>query len=72
MASCASTRSRRCFTRPLASVSSFASIGQTLQRQIDLLSYIDVFWSLAIIGALMVPLALIMRPIYLGVAPKGH
>ncbi|HXL32226.1 MAG TPA: DHA2 family efflux MFS transporter permease subunit [Bradyrhizobium sp.] len=58
--------------QPDAASQAIASIGQTLQRQIDLLSYIDVFWSLAIIGALMVPLALIMRPIYLGVAPKGH
>ena len=50
-----------------------AWIGQTLQRQIDLLSYIDVFWSLSIVGVLMVPLALIvMRPINLGAAPKGH
>jgi DHA2 family multidrug resistance protein len=58
--------------QPDAASQAIASIGQTLQRQIDLLSYIDVFWSLAIIGALMVPLALIMRPIHLGVAPKGH
>jgi DHA2 family multidrug resistance protein len=31
-----------------------------------------VFWALAIVGALMVPLALIMKPIELGAAPKGH
>jgi DHA2 family multidrug resistance protein len=43
-----------------------------LQTQIDLLSYIDVFWTLAIIGAIMVPLALIIRPIDLGAAPRGH
>ncbi len=57
---------------PDAGSQAIAWIGQTLQRQIDLLSYIDVFWSLAIIGALMIPLALIMRPIALGAAPKGH
>ena len=55
-----------------AASQAIAWVGQTLQRQIDLLSYIDVFWSLAIIGALMVPLALIMRPVDLGAAPKGH
>jgi DHA2 family multidrug resistance protein len=49
-----------------------AAIGKTLQTQIDLLSYIDVFWTLAIIGAIMVPLALIIRPIDLGAAPRGH
>jgi MFS transporter, DHA2 family, multidrug resistance protein len=59
-------------SQPDAASQAIAWIGQTLQRQIDLLSYIDVFWSLAIIGALMVPLALIMRPINLGAAPKGH
>ena len=36
------------------------------------LRQLDVFWSLAIIGALMVPLALIIRPVDLGAAPKGH
>ena len=55
-----------------AAAQAIAWLGQTLQRQVDLLAYIDVFWSLAIIGALMVPLALIMRPIQLGAAPKGH
>jgi len=55
-----------------AASQAIAWVGQTLRRQIDLLSYIDVFWSLAIIGALMVPLALIMRPVDLGAAPKGH
>ena len=42
------------------------------KQQIDLLSYIDVFRSLAIIGALMVPLALIMRSIDLQAASKDH
>ncbi|HEY0329124.1 MAG TPA: DHA2 family efflux MFS transporter permease subunit [Rhodopseudomonas sp.] len=55
-----------------AAAQALAWIGQTLQRQIDLLAYIDVFWSLAIVGAVMVPLALIMRPIQLGGVPKGH
>jgi MFS transporter, DHA2 family, multidrug resistance protein len=49
-----------------------AAIGKTLQTQIDLLSYIDVFWILAIIGAIMVPLGFIIRPIELGATPRGH
>jgi DHA2 family multidrug resistance protein len=59
-------------SQPDAASQAIAAIGKILQTQIDLLSYIDVFWSLAIIGALMVPLALIMKPIRLGAAPRGH
>jgi MFS transporter, DHA2 family, multidrug resistance protein len=59
-------------SQPDAAAQAIASIGKTLQAQVDLLSYIDVFWSLAIIGALMVPLALIIKPINLGAAPSGH
>ncbi|MEH2472728.1 DHA2 family multidrug resistance protein [Nitrobacteraceae bacterium AZCC 2161] len=47
-------------------------IGQTLQRQVDLLAYIDVFWLLAIVGLVMIPIALIIRPINLAAPPKGH
>jgi MFS transporter, DHA2 family, multidrug resistance protein len=47
-------------------------VGQTLQRQIDFLAYIDVFWTLAIIGALMIPLALSMRSIDLNAPARGH
>ena len=47
-------------------------IGQTIQRQVDLLSYIDVFWSLAMIGLIMIPIALTLKPINLGAPPKGH
>jgi MFS transporter, DHA2 family, multidrug resistance protein len=49
-----------------------AWVGRTLQGQVDLLAYIDVFWTLAIIGVLMIPLALIMRPIDLSAPAKGH
>ena len=49
-----------------------AWVGQTLQRQVDLLAYIDVFWMLAIIGALMLPLALILKSIDLSSPAKGH
>jgi DHA2 family multidrug resistance protein len=59
-------------SQPDAASQAIGWVGQTLQQQINLLSYIDVFRSLAIIGALMVPLALIMRPINLRAAPKGH
>jgi DHA2 family multidrug resistance protein len=49
-----------------------AWVGQTLQQQTDLLAYIDVFWSLAMIGAVMVPIALSLRPINLRAPPQGH
>jgi MFS transporter, DHA2 family, multidrug resistance protein len=54
-----------------AAAQAIAWVGQTLQRQIDLLAYIDVFWSLAIIGAIMVPVALLIKPVKIG-TPKGH
>jgi MFS transporter, DHA2 family, multidrug resistance protein len=47
-------------------------VGRTLQTQIDLLAYIDVFWMLAIVGVLMIPLALIIKPIDLRASPQGH
>jgi DHA2 family multidrug resistance protein len=47
-----------------------AWVGQTLQHQVDLLAYIDVFRTLAIIGAIMVPVALSLRTIDLGAAPR--
>jgi DHA2 family multidrug resistance protein len=49
-----------------------AWVGLTLQTQIDLLAYIDVFWMLAVVGVLMIPLALIIKPIDLRAPPKGH
>ena len=49
-----------------------AWVGQTLQRQVDLLAYIDVFWMLSIIGLVMIPLALIIKPVDLTAPPKGH
>lgn len=49
-----------------------AWVGQTLQHQIDLLAYIDVFWTLSMLGLLMIPVALSIRPINLGAAPRGH
>jgi len=55
-----------------AASQAIAWVGRTLQTQIDLLAYIDVFWMLAVIGVLMVPLALIIKPIDLRAPPKGH
>ena len=49
-----------------------AWVGQTVQRQADLLAYIDVFWTLAVVGLLMIPLALVIRPIDLGAPPRAH
>jgi MFS transporter, DHA2 family, multidrug resistance protein len=49
-----------------------AWIGQTLQWQIDLLAYIDVFWLLMVVGAIMIPVALILKPVDLGTPAKGH
>jgi DHA2 family multidrug resistance protein len=49
-----------------------AWVGQTLQHQIDLLAYIDVFWALAILGLLMIPVALSIKSIDLSAPPQGH
>jgi MFS transporter, DHA2 family, multidrug resistance protein len=49
-----------------------AWVGQTLQHQIDLLAYIDVFWTLSIVGLLMIPVALSLKSIKLDAAPRGH
>jgi DHA2 family multidrug resistance protein len=50
-----------------------AWIGQQVQMQASLLAYIDVFWTLMLISAAAVPLALILRRVKLGgPAPVGH
>jgi DHA2 family multidrug resistance protein len=41
----------------------FAAIGQTVQTQAALLSYIDVFFTLGVIAALLAPLALSLRSV---------
>jgi DHA2 family multidrug resistance protein len=43
-----------------------------LQQQIDLLAYIDAFWSLAVVGLLMVIVALSLRRIELSAPARGH
>ena len=55
-----------------ASSQAIAWVGQTLQRQIDLLAYIDVFWLLMFVGAILIPVALIIRPIDLKAPARGH
>lgn len=49
-----------------------AWVGRTLQQQVDLLAYIEVFWTLAIIAVLMIPTAAVLRPIKLGAPARGH
>ncbi len=49
-----------------------AWVGQTLQHQIDLLAYMDVFWLLAIASLLMIPIAAILRAVDLQAPPRGH
>lgn len=55
-----------------ASSQAIAWVGRTLQQQVDFLAYIDVFWSLAIIAALLIPIAATLRSIDLGAPARGH
>ena len=55
-----------------AASQAIAWVGQTLQKQVDLLAYVDVFWTLAMIGAIMVPVALSLRWIDLKAPARGH
>jgi MFS transporter, DHA2 family, multidrug resistance protein len=51
----------------------FAWIAQQVQTQAAYLAYIDVFWTLMLLSAACVPLALILRNMKLGAAaPVGH
>jgi DHA2 family multidrug resistance protein len=43
-----------------------AWIGQQIQAQASLLAYIDVFWTLMLVSASAVPLALLLRKVKLG------
>jgi MFS transporter, DHA2 family, multidrug resistance protein len=49
-----------------------AEVGRILQQQVDLLAYIDVFWTLAVVAVLMIPTAAVLRPINLNAPAKGH
>ena len=55
-----------------AAAQATAWVGRTLQTQVDFLAYIDVFWTLSVIGALMIPLAMIIKPVDLRAPAKGH
>ena len=56
-----------------ATQQAIAWIGQQIQTQASLLAYVDVFWTLTLVSALAVPLALLLRNIKLGApAPMGH
>jgi DHA2 family multidrug resistance protein len=55
-----------------AAAQALAWVGQTLQRQIDLLAYIDVFWTLAMIGVVMIPIALGLKHVDLSAPARGH
>jgi DHA2 family multidrug resistance protein len=58
---------------PEAQRQAFAWIGQQVQMQASLLSYVDLFWALMFVSAAAVPLALILRTIKLGsAAPMAH
>jgi DHA2 family multidrug resistance protein len=50
-----------------------AWIGQQVQAQASLLAFIDVFWTLMLVSAAAVPLALLLRKVNLGGATHlGH
>lgn len=55
-----------------AASQAIAWVGRTLQQQVDFLAYIDVFWTLAIVAVLMIPVAAVLRPIDLGAPARGH
>jgi DHA2 family multidrug resistance protein len=47
-----------------------AFVGELVQTQASLLSYIDVFWTFAIVAALAIPVVLLLlRSVRLGAAP---
>ena len=54
-----------------AASQAIAWVGRTLQQQVDFLAYIDVFWTLAIIAVLMIPIAALIRPIDLHAPARG-
>jgi DHA2 family multidrug resistance protein len=41
-------------------------------QQVDLLAYVDVFWLLAMVGVIMVPIALSPKRIDLSAPARGH
>lgn len=55
-----------------AASQALAWVARMLQQQLDYLAYIDVFWLLAVVALLMMPVAAILRPIDLSTPPKTH
>lgn len=55
-----------------AASQAIAWVGRTLQQQVDFLAYIDVFWSLAIVAMLLIPIAAVLRSIDLHAPARGH
>ena len=55
-----------------AASQAIAWVGQSLQQQINLLAYMDAFWSLAMVGLVMIPLAFAIKTIDLRAPAKGH
>ena len=55
-----------------AASQAIAWVGQALQQQIDLLAYMDAFWSLAMVGLVMIPLAFAIKTIDLRAPARGH
>ena len=54
-----------------AAQQAFGFVGQQVQTQAALLSYIDVFFTLGVIALGLVPLALLLRSVKPGAAPAG-
>ena len=57
---------------PDAQRQAIGQIGQMIQDQSALLAYMDVFVAFAIFAALMVPLALMLKPVKIGHAAPAH
>jgi DHA2 family multidrug resistance protein len=55
-----------------AASQAIAWVGQTVQKQVNLLAFVDVFWTLAMVGAVMIPIALSLRSIDLKAPARGH
>jgi DHA2 family multidrug resistance protein len=60
------------FALPDAQQRAVAQIGQMVQNQSALLAYMDVFFAFAIFAALLVPLALMLKPVKMGKSAVAH
>jgi DHA2 family multidrug resistance protein len=55
-----------------AQAQAFAWIASTIEQQAVVLSYIGVFWMLAVLSALAIPIAFILRPVELDSTSGRH